>query len=322
MNRWLLAGLGVVLTLAGGVAIGGQLSSGAQPWGQLLSDNLVFAKSIPFTIGLGVLVGALWGMATPRAGGTANADTVRRFSRQTVVMHWITAIGFLLALTTGAWQYLKGLLEATSPIPMQQVYRLHYVGATLLLFCVSSFLAYWSVRGEAQLLVPRGQWIRHLRGLAHELPRPIGGIIAGALGLNMKREAPAVEQFTYYEKTVSFPTWGVVLTLIIVTGTLKAIRYVYPIPGEVLQVASVIHVAAMVLLAAKLLDHLRYVIAPARWPLFVSMFTTRISTAYVRVLHPAWYDRLRQAGRHPTGTQEEPTPAPVLAAGSKTGAQR
>jgi hypothetical protein len=50
-------------------------------------------------------------------------------------------------------------------------------------------------------------------------------------------------------------------------------RYVYPIPGDVLYWASAIHVGAMVLLAIKLLDHVRYVVAPSRWSLFVSMLT-------------------------------------------------
>ena len=57
------------------------------------------------------------------------------------------------------------------------------------------------------------------------------------------------------------------------TGVIKAMRYVYPIPGDVLYWISAVHVGAGVLLGLKLLDHLRYVLAPSRWPLMVSMAT-------------------------------------------------
>jgi cytochrome b subunit of formate dehydrogenase len=158
--------------------------------------------------------------------------------------------------------------------------------------------------------VPGGQWIRHLRGLAHELPRPLGGLLAGFLGLDMRREPPAVEQFTYYEKVVSFPTWIVLLGLIVVTGLLKSMRYLYPIPGEVLWWASALHVAGLILLAAKLLDHLRYVFAPSRWALLKSMASTWIDEGYVRRWHPGWYEAIeRERGQAPSAVEASPPPA-------------
>ena len=65
-------------------------------------------------------------------------------------------------------------------------------------------------------------------------------------------------------------------------------RYIYPIPGDLLWWASFLHVAIMVLLAAKLLDHLRFVFAPSRWPLLMSSFTTWVSEKYARTYHPDW----------------------------------
>src|SRR5438477_6278273 len=55
--RSLLLALGAVLFVVG---FGGSIvewSSGAQPWGQLLGDNFWFARTLPFTIGLGVVLG-------------------------------------------------------------------------------------------------------------------------------------------------------------------------------------------------------------------------------------------------------------------------
>jgi thiosulfate reductase cytochrome b subunit len=156
---------------------------------------------------------------------------------------------------------------------MPLVYRFHYLAAMLLLFCLAVFITDWQLRRERGLSVPGGQWIRHLRGLAHELPRPLGVTLGYVIGLDMRRAPPPQEQFTFYERVFSFPTWVIALTLIVITGLLKAMRYIYPIPGDVLYWASAIHVGAMVLLAIKLLDHVRYVLAPSRWPLFVSMLT-------------------------------------------------
>ena len=94
--------------------------------------------------------------------------------------------------------------------------------------------------------------------------KPLGTSLGYLLGLDLRRAAPPTEQFTYYERTVSFPIWVVALSLIIVTGVIKAMRYIYPIPGDVLYWISAVHVGAGVLLGLKLLDHLRYVLAPSR----------------------------------------------------------
>jgi hypothetical protein len=100
--------------------------------------------------------------------------------------------------------------------------------------------------------------------------------------------------------------------LIVITGLLKAMRYVYPIPGDVLYWASAIHVGAMVLLAIKVLDHMRYVLAPSRWPLMQSMLTGWVHARYAQVAHAAWYGRL---GDEPRTEDVPATSAPLGSAG-------
>jgi cytochrome b subunit of formate dehydrogenase len=318
MNRRLLLLVGVVVTLAGAAAIAAQALSGAQPWGLTLADNMIFAKSIPFTLGLGVVVGTVAGLApgVGRVERRASDGAVRRFGRLSLAMHWIAAVGFLLALATGFWQYLKGILDVESPVFMPYVYRVHYIGATLLLIAMSTMVTYWLVSGVRGLLPPKGQKIRHLRGLAHELPRALGGTLATLLGLNMRRAAPPVGQFTYYETTVSFPTWIVLLGLVTLTGVLKAMRYVYPISGDLLWWTSTIHVASMVLLAVKALDHLRYALAPSRWSLMTAMVSGWIGERVVRERHPGWYEEIHGAAPAP----DEPAPAPEPTAAPVAGA--
>jgi len=74
--------------------------------------------------------------------------------------------------------------------------------------------------------------------------------------------------------SISIPSWSILLALITITGLIKAARYVVPVPGFGLWVASTLHVAAMVGIVVKLLDHLRYTFP--RWPLMASIATTWI----------------------------------------------
>lgn len=282
--RWLLLLVGAALALAAVAAVLAQSNSGAQPWDTELSDNLIFAKLIPFALGLGVVIGLFRGRATGDAPRRGTGGAVRRFSPGTVIGHWTTALGFLLALPTGVWQYLGGILDVTAPLPLYVFYRLHYIGAALILVSAAHFVTYWWLSGDRSLMVPRGQWRRSLQGLAHELPRSLGARLARRLGLDLSERPLEAGRFAFYETVVSFPIWIFALALITITGLIKAMRYVYPIPGPLLFWASTLHVAAMVLILIKVLDHLRYTLA--RWPLMVAMVTTWLSERHVGVRQP------------------------------------
>ena len=278
-----LIGIGIVVVAV--MTILSQQASGAQPWGNELSDNIIFARTIPFVLALGVAAG-MFGGAMSRNASSTRSGQVRRFSRATVIGHWIITLGFVLALPTGVWQYLGGIVDVTAPFPLYLSYRVHYIGAAIILFSLAYFLVYWWQTGHHSLYVPRTQWSTHLRGLAAELPAQIGRLVTRVFRLQDGGATAPVGQFTYYETAFSFPTWTFALTLITVTGLIKALRYLTPVPGPVLWGASTLHVAAMVLLVLKLLDHLRYVFA--RWPLVVAMTTTWVSDQYARAHFPAW----------------------------------
>ncbi len=307
MSRTVVLLAGVIL-FAIGVAISYLIwASGVQPWGQLLTDNFLFARSLPFTIGLAIACG-YW-RATGWKFTTAVLDQrVRRFAPSTVWLHALAGVALVTLIATGGWQYLKGLEAADSPIYMGTVYRIHYIAASLLIFVTITFVTDWLVRGENGLRVGKGQFIRTMRGLAHELPKPLGTIVGYTLGLDLRRASPPTEQFTFYERTLSFPTWELAIGLIIVTGVIKALRYIYPIPGDVLYWVSAVHVGSGVLLGLKLLDHLRYVLAPSRWPLMVSMASGWIPLWYVQRFHPGWYARITAA---PTSATPSAAPSPV-----------
>ncbi len=239
-------------------------SQANQPWGQTPGDNFMLARAIPFVLGLGVALGYARSQVFRSVPG-------RRFARSTIWLHWLATVAVVLGLATGAWQYLKGLLDVSSPVSMALVYRIHYLAAALLLLVVSLSVTDWWLRVDTALGWPRGETVRALRGLAHDLPGWLGATMGYLLGLDMRRAAPPADGFTWYERMVSFPTWVIALGLIIVTGILKAMRYVFPIPGDVLYWVSAVHVGAMVVVAIKVLDHLQYVLSPARWYMMRAM---------------------------------------------------
>jgi hypothetical protein len=267
---WIAVLVGLVLAAVGVTAALGQASSGAQPWSTELSDNFVFIKALPFVLGSGVAVGLL--MARTYGAKVRSDGAIRRWSPGTVFGHGMLTLGFVLALPTGMWQYLGGILDVNLPIPLYLFYRVHYIGAAVVLFAVAAFTSYLWMTGDRSLLVPRGQWSRHLLGLAYELPQPVRGWYAKLFRIDLRQPRPPAGRFTFYEKVVEFPSWSILLVLITVTGLIKAARYVVPVPGFVLWLASTLHVAAMVGIVIKLLDHLRYTLP--RWPLVASITTT------------------------------------------------
>jgi hypothetical protein len=267
---WLLVAAGLVLTALGVVTVLGQSGSGAQPWSNELSDNFVFIRALPFVLGFGVAVGLL--MARSYGPKVRSDGAIRRWSPGTVFGHAVLTLGFVLALPTGMWQYLGGILDVNLPIPIYLFYRVHYIGASIVLFAVAAFVSYLWMTGDRSLLVPRGQWARHLLGLAYELPPQVRGPYARLLRIDLRQPRPPTGRFTFYEMVVELPSWSIVLVLITVTGLVKAGRYVVPVPGFVLWLSSTLHVAAMVLIVIKLLDHLRYTFP--RWPLMAAIVTT------------------------------------------------
>lgn len=303
---------GLALAVVGVMAALGQAGSGAQPWSNELSDNFVFIKALPFVLGLGVAAGLLMARTY---GPKVRAGAIRRWSPGTVFGHWVLTLGFVLALPTGMWQYLGGILDVNLPIPLYLFYRVHYIGAAVVLFAVAAFASYLWMTGDRSLLVPRGQWSRHLLGLAYELPPALRARYAKLLRIDLSQPRPPTGQFTFYERVVEFPSWSVILVLITVTGLIKAGRYIIPVPGFVLWLASTLHVAAMVLIVIKLLDHLRYTFP--RWPLVASIATTWVDERYARLRHPAWHQVAPEgaAATRPQGQGERSGSAAGVAGG-------
>ena len=269
--------LGILIALAATAVTGALVyniigqAGVAQPWGAELDDNFIFVRALPAILGLGVAYGLIGGWVSVRSTARRADGAVRRFSGTTVLLHALIAVGFLLALPTGLWQYMGGILDVQGPLPVFMYYRIHYIGAAIILASVAAFITYWWMSGDRSLVIPLSEWPRYLRGFALELPPMLRARLASLLRIDLTQPAGSSGQFTFYEKTFMFPGWSVAIGLITVTGMLKLLRYAIPIPGTVVFVVSTLHVTAMVMLILLTLDHLRYYLA--RWPLVVAIFT-------------------------------------------------
>lgn len=245
------------------------------PRGALLRNQVRFLKVLPFAacIGLGLGAAAGW-RARRRRQESGGSDTVARHAPLVIAAHWVNAVGIMLGLATGLVQYR--LLWRSAPL--DRVYQVHFVGASMVVFAVALYLAHAVILGRYGILWRRGDLARLLLQVRRR-NRP---------------SDPEAGKYTPYSRVVSFPIWAFIIALALVTGALKAFRYLYhPLPGPALFVISALHVSTLFLAGAKLLEHLiRYLALPSHWGLLRSMFGRPLSRAYVQERHPAWYREL------------------------------
>src|ERR1051326_6427655 len=94
MTHTLILLAGVALFAVGIGLSYGEWISGIQPWGQLLTDNFLFARSLPFTIGLGIAVG-FWRASGWHWGPEQKGNAIRRFAPSTVWLHALAGIALV-----------------------------------------------------------------------------------------------------------------------------------------------------------------------------------------------------------------------------------
>jgi cytochrome b subunit of formate dehydrogenase len=230
---------------------------------------------------------------------------VRRHTAGHMLMHWLNAAGFLLALFTGAIM-LKWL-----PVPMGKValYTLHYIGAGLVLIGLVATVVNAVSKGTTSVhrLIPSRQHIRQafleVLGYAGLLgDRGILGFRALQWPVAWRREMAKAVGFSGFgrdgkylaaEEVLSYPLWALVGLAIVSTGILKAARFVYPLPLPAVKWLTIVHDWAAVGTVVMLFAHVgALVLVRTNWPLFASMFTGKVRAAYVKENHGEWYEEL------------------------------
>lgn len=296
----------------------------------LFEDAVLLARVLPFAIALGVAFGVWQGKRSMREPKSSpDSDAVIRHDLGTVVSHWANAIGFIGAMLTGAI-VLRWLAR---PDEMRSIFALHYVAAALVTFAVSSHLAQHAVTGGLGLL-PRS--FKEVRQAVGELGEYAG--LFGPTGAAFRIKLPKIIRETFAEtfhafylsppkrlgkylpaeKVFSYVPWMVIAGVLVVTGLIKSLRYLYPVPPTFISGVTTVHDLFAYLSVAMLVLHLLAVsVAPRNWPLFRSMFTMRVSRKHVQQWHPLWFRELvsseLQAGPAPAAGKPEQGQAPAVA---------
>ncbi len=323
--RWIPLALAAAAVLGiVGAAVSVAVDADASAWpgsglggSTLYTINVLFARLWPFLIALGVGV-ALWQRTRQRREAAPGPGvSVRRHEWTDIATHWTNAVGVGLALITAVW--LLDWLD--SPLSLEATYSLHLVGSGLTLAAVGHHLAFHGA-GGGRGLIPRS-WrdlknalaelvsytgvYRGLRGVfGLQLPGPIRRPAGRALRrLRLAPDPP--EKFLATERVLSYPVWAILLAVVVVTGVVKAIHYVYALPEGLRDGLTFVHDGATLFLLIFLAIHVgALVLVPRNWPLLRSMITSRIARAYVRTNLPRWERELAAEEASATAGRQAP----------------
>ncbi|MBI3536100.1 MAG: cytochrome b/b6 domain-containing protein [Chloroflexi bacterium] len=300
----------VIVIISLFMPVGNALAQDGTPGGfppptDLYNDAVLLARFIPFLVAIGFGFGIWQAKINSRRVTAPDSPTITRHDLGTVIAHWSNAIGFMTGMLTGAI-VLRWLPR---PDEMRGIFQIHYIAAGLALFGLASHLAQNIVSGGAGLL-PRS--LREVReGIAEIIGYSgIFGTELAVFGIKLPKglRKPLAEIFVAFgiappkrlgkflpaEKVFSYLPWAIIVSVIVVTGLIKSVRYLFAIPPSFVATMTTLHdlfsIAAIVMLAL----HLSAVLlVPHNWPLLISMFTTRIKTDFVQAHHPLWYEKLR-----------------------------
>jgi cytochrome b subunit of formate dehydrogenase len=296
---------------------------GWPPPSPLLNDTLILVRVAPFIIALAIVIGIFQArQAIQKGGDTITGEKVRRHDLSTVIAHWTNAIGVILAVLTGAvvLRYVDYRPE------LRLVFILHYVGAGLMLFGIFNHLSRHGVSGGTGLIPKSFSVLRDLIGELFEyaglfgpkgavlripwpraIRQPVARYVKALTGYSESRTG----KYLATEQILSYPPWAILMGIVVVTGVIKMLKYLYEIPGSVLATATTIHDLATIAISIMIVIHmLPLLIVPANWMLLLSMFKTTVSRKYVEERHPAWYKRLNVASSRDKAAQATgPEPA-------------
>jgi len=271
----------------------------------LYDDAATLARLITAVLAISMLAGIFFGRRSTARKPEPVGDSVVRHDVGGVMSHWVNTVGFVLGMITGA----VALRWISRPDDMRIVWQLHFVGSGLVVFAVGSHIAENVIAGGFGLC-PRS-FTDVLHGLGETLEYagiwgPDGAVFH--LPLPKAIREPLAETFESFainppkragkylaaERVLSYTPWAIIIGVMLVTGSLKAFRYIMPIAPDWVAQASKLHDIFTIVAIVMLGIHLSALfLVPRHWPLVVSMFTTRISTKYVEKYHPLWLKDLQ-----------------------------
>jgi cytochrome b subunit of formate dehydrogenase len=289
--------------------------------------NVIFARIVPFLAG-GFMALALLQRRLLRSVEVNDAQSLGRHGVTEVVTHWLNAIGLVLCLITAV--FLLNWID--NPLSLETAYILHFIGAGFSVAAVSHHLAYQLVGGGSGLIPRSKADVRNALGEAVSYTgvyRGRTGVLGVQLPLSVRRPLQSVlrrydiapepaGKYLATEKVISYTGWAVLVGIVVITGLLKALHYIYALPGWLRDALTFLHDGATIFFLIFLLIHVgALVLVPRNWGLLKSMFTTRVSRAYAREHLPAWAAETDGAAAQ----TESPAASPPAAAGETSPAE-
>lgn len=267
---------------------------------ELYRINVIFARVVPFLAG-GFIALALLQRRWLRARERHTATSLQRHGWTEVFTHWLNAAGIMLCLVTAV--FLLGWVD--NPVSLQTTYILHLTGSGFVVAAVFHHLTYHLV-GGGQGLLPRSR--RDVKNALAEtvsyagVYRGLPGVFGIQLPVEVRRKIQPLlrrldlvpehgGKYLATEKVVSYSGWAILIGVVLVTGLLKALNYIYGMPGWLLQGATFLHDGATIFFIILLVLHVSaLVLVPRNWPLLRSMFTTRVPRSYAQRHLPLWVE--------------------------------
>jgi cytochrome b subunit of formate dehydrogenase len=263
--------------------------------------NVIFGRIVPLLAGAFIAIALMQRqMKTAREHHTATS--LQRHGWTEVFTHWFNAAGVIICLVTAAW-----LLGWTDGPSLETTLLIHFVGAGFMVAAVAHHLTYQLFGGHGLTRREKGD----VKNAVAETVSYAGVYrgMPGAFGIQLPQRArravqPLLRRFNIVpdyngkylatEKVISYTGWATLVGVIIITGLIKSLHYVYGMPGWLRQWSSLLHDGALYFFIVMLIVHVAALtLVPRNWALLRSMFTTRVSRKYAEEHLPLWAEEAR-----------------------------
>ena len=268
---------------------------------ELYRLNVIFGRLVPLLAGAFIAL-ALMQRQMVKSREVHTAESLQRHGWTEVLTHWFNAIGIVVCLVTAAM--LLGWIGGPS---LETTLILHYIGAGLVVAAAAHHVTYQLFGGQGLIKRQKGD----VKNAIAETVSYAGVYrgMPGAFGVQLPQGArravqPLLRRFNIVpdysgkylatEKVISYTGWALLVGIVLLTGIIKALHYVYGMPGDLLQFASLLHDNVIYFFILMLIVHVAALtLVPRNWALLKSMFTTRVSRKYAEEHLPLWAEEAK-----------------------------
>jgi cytochrome b subunit of formate dehydrogenase len=269
---------------------------------ELYRLNIIFGRLVPLLAGAFIAI-ALMQRQHLRAREVHTAESLQRHGWTEVLTHWFNAIGVVICQITAAW--LLGWVDGPS---LNTALTVHFIGAGFMVAAVAHHVTYQLIDGGQGLirwgkgepknaLAETVSYTGVYRGMpgAFNVQLPQGARRAAQPLLRKFNIVPDYAgKFLATEKVISYTGWAILVGIVTLTGLIKALHYLYAMPGGLRQGASFLHDNVIYFFIAMLIVHVAALtLVPRNWALLRSMFTTRVSRKYAEEHLPRWAEEAK-----------------------------